>query len=126
MLTFFTWGIIMIKTLDKDYLYREIDDFCCRYWHETFGHTIFTFDNPREDLAHFLDEEELPKFTTYVNKTFGTNLSTNENANIPLDFLYKQILEKTVESFDGERDIFHDEAERKRKKWDGTNYNDYF
>lgn len=109
----------MQNTLDKEQLYREIDDFCCRYWYETYGHSIFTFDNTREDLAHFLDEEELPQFTTYVNEVFGTHLSTNENADIPLDYLYRQILEKAIESFDGKTDIFHEEAARKRKEWDG-------
>ena len=106
------------KMIDKKTLYSEIDDFCCRYWSETFGHTIFTIDNTREDLAHFLDEDELPKFTTYINKTFCTNLSTTENADIPLDYLSKQILEKTVESYDGHTDIFHEELARKRKEWD--------
>ena len=107
------------KMIDKNSLYSEIDDFCCRYWSETFGHTIFTIDNTCGDLAHFLDEDELPKFTTYINETFGTNLSTNENADIPLDYLYKQILEKAVESYDGHTDIFHEEQARKRKEWDG-------
>ncbi len=108
----------MQNTLDKEELYREIDDFCCRYWDETFGHSIFTIDNTLEDLDHFLDEDEMLQFVTYVNKTFGTKLSTEVHACIPLDYLYKQILEKSIESFDGKTDIFHEEAARKRKEWD--------
>ena len=105
--------------IDKDKWYCEIDDFCVEYWYETFGHSICCFDNTLEDLAHFLNEEELPQFAAYVNETFGTNLSTDENADIILDSLYKQILEKAIESFDGERDIFHEEAARKRREWYG-------
>ena len=74
----------MQNTLDKEQLYREIDDFYCRYWDETFG----------------------------------TKLRTEVHACITLDFLYKQILEKAIESFDGKTDIFHKEAARKRKDWD--------
>lgn len=104
---------------DKKSLYVEIDDFCTRYWYETFGHSIFTFDNTISDLDYFLDEEEMLQFVTYVNETFGTQLSTEEHADIRLDYLYKQILEKAVESYDGYTDIFHEEQARKRKEWDG-------
>ena len=106
------------KLIDKKSLYSEIDDFCCRYWSETFGHSIFTVDNTLEDLDHFLDEDEMLQFVTYVNKTFGTKLRTTVHACITLDYLYKQILEKAVESYDGHTDIFHEEQARKRKEWD--------
>lgn len=100
-------------------MYSEIDDFCTRYWSETFGHTILCFDNTMEDLDHFLDEDEMLQFVTYVNKTFGTKLGTTVHACITLDYLYKQILEKAVESYDGHTDIFHEEQARKSKEWDG-------
>ena len=106
------------ELIDKKRWYTEIDDFCTRYWSETFGHTILCFDNTIEDLDHFLDEDEMLQFVTYVNKTFGTQLSTEEHADIRLDYLYKQILEKAVESYDGYTDIFHEEQARKWKEWD--------
>ena len=106
------------QQFDKKSLYFEIDDFCTRYWSETFGHSIFTIDNTISDLDYFLDEDEMLQFVSYVNETFGTQLSTKVHACITLDYLYKQILEKTVESCDGCTDIFHEEQARKRKEWD--------
>lgn len=107
------------ELIDKKRWYTEIDDFCTRYWSETFGHSIFTIDNTISDLDYFLDEDEMLQFVTYVNETFGTQLSTHIHACITLDYLYKQILEKAVESYDGYTDIFHEEQARKRKEWDG-------
>ena len=109
------------ELIDKKSWYTEIDDFCTRYWSETFGHTILCFDNTMEDLDHFLDEEEMLQFVTYVNETFGTQLSTEEHVDIRLDYLYKQILEKAVESYDGYTDIFHEEQARKWEEWNKDN-----
>ncbi len=103
--------------LDKEKLYYEIEDFFITYWEKTYGHSIYCFDNTMEDLDHFLDEDEMLQFVTYINTTFETNFSTEVHACITLDQLYKQILKKAFESYDGTTDIFHEEKNKHLKKW---------
>jgi hypothetical protein len=103
--------------IDMNQWYYDIENFCIQYWRETFGHSIFCFDNTLIDLDFFLEEDEMLQFTTYINDTFGTKLSTKQHADIPLYYLYKQILEKAIESFDGQKDIFHEEYSKKLQEW---------
>lgn len=100
------------KVIEDGHLYADIENFCISYWKEEFGHTIWCCDNSLEDLDHFLDDNELPLFVNYINKTFGTNLNTNKHAFITLDTLYKAIEYKTLEC-----DNFYYIYNKKIKEW---------